>query len=183
MSDQTITLITILLFIFVLSAFIWPFALGIHLELEGRKKRNEPPQYDERQKLARQRAGNHALYVLLGFLALWAVVDQLGWFGWTGSVLDMVLCAMMTAWCVWASDCILNDAFVTWKNKQTGPSGPAVTYATLMIVWTHNFRSGMEVVDSWAPFVFACGNLAVLSIVAVYKYRRDKKAAQEEDAP
>ena len=68
MSDGTITTITILLFVFVLSAFIWPIALGIHLEMEGRKKRGEPPAYDERQKLARLRAGSHAMYALLFLL-------------------------------------------------------------------------------------------------------------------
>ncbi|MBD5151356.1 MAG: hypothetical protein HDT16_02410 [Oscillibacter sp.] len=182
MSDQTITLITILLFIFVLSAFIWPFALGIHLELEERKKRNEPPDYDERQKLARQRAGNHALYVLLGFLALWTIVDQIGWFSWTGSVMDMSLCAMLLAWGVWTSECILNDAFVTWKNKQLGASGSAATTVTIMVLWINNFRS-MGIVDSWMPSIFACGNMAVLLTVVLYKTRRDKKAAQEEDAP
>lgn len=97
MSDGTITVITVLLFVFALSAFVWPLALGVHLELEERKKRGEPPAYDERQKLARLRAGSHAMYTLLFFLVFWAVMDQIGWFDWTSSILDLVLCALMLA--------------------------------------------------------------------------------------
>lgn len=37
MSEGTMTLITILLFVFALSAFVWPLALGVHLEVEEKK--------------------------------------------------------------------------------------------------------------------------------------------------
>lgn len=185
MTKETQTLITVALIGFAVIAWLWPVLLGIHFELEERKKRNEPPDYDERQKLARQRAGNHALYVLLGFLGLWVIVDQIGWFSWTSSVLDMALCAMLLAWGVWMSECILNDAFVTWKNKQLGASGPAVTYITMMMTWTDNFHS-TGTADSWMPFIFACGNMAVLCVVMIYKHRRDKRLAKldaEDGAP
>lgn len=181
MSEQTITLITILLVVFALSAFIWPFALGIHLELEGRKKRGEPPQYDERQKLARQRAGNHAMYVLLTFLVLWVIVNQIGWFTWTESVLDLVLCALILTWCVWASDCILHDGFSSWKDKQKSADGLSGSYSVSIMWLVHPFcKHG--VTASWMPLIFAWVNIAVLLTVVLYKTRRDKKAAQEEDA-
>ena len=181
MSKETQTIITIALIAFAVIAWLWPILLGMQFELEERKKRNEPPDYDERQKLARQRAGNHALYVLLGFLALWTIMDQIGWFSWTGSVMDMSLCAMLLAWGVWTSECILNDAFVTWKNKQLGASGSAATTVTIMVLWINNFRS-MGIVDSWMPFIFACGNMAALCVVVLYKTRRDKKLDTEDGA-
>ena len=58
LSEETKTVITAALLIFAAAAWIWPLALGIHLEQEARKKRNEPPEYDERQRIARLRAGN-----------------------------------------------------------------------------------------------------------------------------
>ncbi|MBD5150474.1 MAG: hypothetical protein HDT18_08955 [Oscillibacter sp.] len=182
MSDATITLITGLLFVFALSAFIWPIALGIHLELEGRKKLGEPPQYDERQKLARQRAGNHAMYVLLTFLVLWAIVNQIGWFAWTNSILDLVLCALILTWCVWASDCILHDGFASWKNKQKNPNAISGTYSVWIMLFVRPFCA-YGITASWMPYIFTYVNIAVLCIVLIYKARRDKKAAQEEDAP
>ena len=45
-------------------------------------------------------SGNHTLFVLLGFLGAWAAVDQVGRLPWTGSLLDMTLCALMLAWSV-----------------------------------------------------------------------------------
>ena len=50
MSEETKTIITVALLVFAAAAWIWPLALGIHLEQEARKKRNEPPQFDERQR-------------------------------------------------------------------------------------------------------------------------------------
>ena len=179
MSEGTQTVIVILLVVFSLSAFIWPLALGVHLELEGRKKRGEPPDYDERQKLARLRAGNHALYVLLGFLVLWLIVDQVGAFSWTGSMLDMVLCAMLLTWCVWASDCVWHDGFSSWKDKRKDANAAALTYCTSMLMFVNSFCSS-HMTASWMPFIFACGNMAVLCVVVLYKSRRDKKAEAEE---
>jgi len=173
-SQETETIITVALIGFAVVAWLWPLMMGIYLEVEEQKKRNEPPQYDERQRLARMQAGNHALFVLVGFLNLWAVIDQLEWFPWTASILDMVLCAMLLAWCVWMSECILCDAFVTWKNKNLGPSGSAFFYVTVMINWTYNFWT-TGIIDSAAPFVFACGNMLALCIVILYKRRKDKK--------
>lgn len=182
MSDETITLITILLVVFALSAFIWPFALGIHLELEGRKKRGEPPQYDERQKVARLRAGNHAMYVLLTFLVLWTIVNQLGWFTWTSSILDLVLCALILTWCVWASDCILHDGFSSWKDKQKNADALSGTYSLWIMMFVRPFCE-YRITAAWLPFIFACVNTAVLLTVVLYKARRDKKTTQEEDVP
>jgi len=174
MSDRAQTAFLIGLLVFVVFAWIWPYAMAIQIEWEDRKKRGDPPDYDERQKLARLKAGNHALYVLIGYLMLWVVVDQIGWFAWTGYTLDMVLCGLILAWCVRMSECILNDALVSWKDKQLGASGSAVFSATLMLTWTNGFKS-TGIVDSVVPLVFACGNLAALCIVVLYKHWKDKK--------
>lgn len=179
MSEGTITLITVLVFVFALSGFIWPLALGVHLEQEARKKRGEPPAYDERQKLARLRAGNHAMYVLLAFLALWAVVDRTGWFGWTESVLDLVLSAILLAWCVWASDCILHDGFSSWKDKRQDADVMVITYSMPVIMFVRTFCD-CGITASWVPFIFACADLIVFCAVLLCKLKRAKRAEKEE---
>lgn len=64
----------------VLLGWGWPMLAAVYCEKQEREKGGEPDSFDERQKLARQRAGNHALYVLVGFLAVWACADLGGWF-------------------------------------------------------------------------------------------------------
>lgn len=160
----------------LLLAWLGPFAMAIQMEWETqkRKKHGEPLDYDERQRLARQRAGNHALYALMGFLALWAVVDQFGWFAWTGVILDMVLCAMMLTWCVWSSECIWSDAFITWKNKQLSASGLAMYWGTLILTNTNTLRS-IGILETRLPLLFACGSLAALCVMVLCKRWRDKR--------
>lgn len=180
MSEETEKIITVGLLLFAALAWLWPFVAAMNLELEERKKRNEPPQYDERQRIARLRAGNHALFVLLGFLLVWTIVDQFGWAAWTGSVLDMTLCGMLLAWCVWASDCILHDAFVTWKDKRKDADALSLTHCWILLYWTNPMEWGPEICDSWLPFVFACVNTAVLLFVVIYKARKRKKMEAED---
>lgn len=181
MSKETTAFITILLFIFVLSAFIWPIALGMHLELEGRKKRGEPPAYDERQKLARLRAGSHAMYVLLFFLVLWAIINQLGWFDWTKSVLDLVLCAMLLTWCAWASDCILHNGFSSWKDKRKDADVMVITFSLPMAEVVRSLCDS-DITASWVPFIFVCVDMVIFGAVLLYKWRREKYAEREEEA-
>lgn len=173
MSEETKTIITIGLLLFTLAAWLWPLLMGMSLELEERKKRDEPPEYDERQRIARLKAGNHTLFVLLGFLGVWTAADQLAWFPWTGSTLDMTLCALMLAWGVWASDCILHDAFTTWKDKRKNANAAALVYCVSMLMFVRSFCvSGYCL--SWMPFVFACADAAALAGTAFYKARRER---------
>lgn len=172
MSEETKSIITVCLLLFAASAFIWPGAYALYLEQQQRKK--EPPRFDERQRLARRQAGNHALYVLLGFLVLWTAVDQTGCFAWTDSILDMVLCALLLTWGVWASDCILHDGFVGWKEKNTS-NATALTYCTIMLTFVNTFSG---IVDSWAPFAFAVGNILLLVAVVLYKAQKDRLAGE-----
>ena len=182
MSEETKTIITVALLVFAAAAWIWPLALGIHLEQEARKKRNEPPQFDERQRLAQLRAGNRALYALLGFLIIWTILDHFGWFSWTGSILDMTLCGLILAWGVWASDCILHDAFVPWKDKRKDADASALMYCWMLLFWTNPSDSGPGVCDSRMPFIFSCVYVAVLTGLIIYKMRK-RKSAEVEEAP
>ncbi len=180
MSEETKTVITAALLIFAAAAWIWPLALGIHLEQEARKKRKEPPEYDERQRIARLRAGNHALYALLSFLLVWTIADQFGRFDWTGSMLDMTLCGLILAWGVWTSDCILHDAFITWKDKRKDADALALVYCWTLFHLTSPFNSGSAIFDSWLPFIFSCVYVVVLAGVIFYKVRKRKRAEAEE---
>lgn len=180
MSEETKTIITVALLVFAAVAWLWPLLYGMQLEIEAQKKRGDPPQYDERQRIARMRAGNHTLYVLLGFLLAWTAADQIGLFPWTSSILDMTMCALLLAWCVWASDCILHDAFVTWKDKRKDADALSLVYCWMLFFWTNPTDSGPEICDSWLPFIFACVNTAVLIFVVIYKARKWKKAEAED---
>ena len=182
MSQETEKIITVALLVFAAAAWLWPLLMGIQFEMEARKKRNEPPEYDERQRLARLRAGNHALFAVVGFLLVWTILDQLGRFAWTKSVLDMALCALILAWGVWAADCILHDAFVTWKDKRKDADALALAYCWMLLFWTNPSDSGPEVCDSWMPFIFSCVYAVVLTGVVIYKVKRRKKT-EIEDAP
>ena len=182
MSEETKTIITVALLVFAAAAWIWPLALGIHLEQEARKKRNEPPQFDERQRLAQLRAGNRALYALLGLLIIWTILDHFGWFSWTGFILDMTLCGLILAWGVWASDCILHDAFVPWKDKRKDADASALMYCWMLLFWTNPSDSGPGVCDSRMPFIFSCVYVAVLTGLIIYKMRK-RKSAEVEEAP
>lgn len=179
MSKETQTIITVALLVFAAAAWLWPLLAAMQIELEERKKRNEPPEYDERQRLARLRAGNHALYTLLLFLLVWTILDQLGWFAWTQSVLDMALCALILAWGVWASDCILHDGFVRWKDKRKDANASVLVYCISMLFLVRSFCVS-EVCASWVPFVFVCANALILAGVVFYKYRKAKRAEIEE---
>ena len=169
MSGKVQTAVLIGVLVLALLAWLGPLAAAVQMEWEAKKKRGGPPDYDERQRLARQRAGNHALYALVGFLALWAVVEQFGWFTWTGAVLDMVVCALLLAWCVWTVDCVLNDA-AAWGNKRFDGDGAALLSAVCML----SCISSIEIFDSWAPCAFACGNIAALYGARLYKRRKER---------
>lgn len=181
MSKESQTIITVGLILFAILAWLWPFVAAMQMELEARRKRGEPPEYDERQRIARLRAGNHALFALLGFLGVWMAVDQFGWFAWTGSTLDLTLCALLLAWGVWAADCVLHDAFVTWKDKRKDANAAALTFCIPMASFVRSFCVSGACM-SWMPFLFACANALILASVIFYKYRKTKKA-EIEDTP
>lgn len=180
MTQETKNIVTVALLAFAALAWFWPVLMAIHIEEEDRKKRNEPPPYDERQHLARMRAGNHALYALLGFLLAWAAADQFGWFWWTGSVLDMTLCGMLLAYSVWSADCILHDAIAGWNDRRPDFEFLPLAYCGSIFIWL--VPTPGKLCDSWMPFIFGCAGVVFLLSVAIYKMRKRKKA-EAEDTP
>ena len=160
----------------------WPMLAAADYEKQAREKRHEPPRFDERQRLARQRAGNHALYVLIGFLAAWACVDLGGWFPWTGSVLDLVFCALPLAWGVWTADCILHDAFLGWKEKNLSEAF-SLTTAVFIVNFISPFHM-QGLLKSPLPWYLSMGVLLALGGVLLYKYilqPRLAKGKEEEE--
>lgn len=158
-----------------------PMLAAVYCEKQEREKRGEPDSFDERQKLARQRAGNHALYVLVGFLAVWACADLGGWFPWTGSVLDLVLCALPLTWGVWTADCILHDAFTSWKEKNYTDT-LSLSIGVIMMNFVTPFWTG-GLLKSRAPWYLAFGIVVALGGVVLYKrllLPRLKKGEEDE---
>lgn len=179
MTQETKNIVTTALLLFTALAWFWPLMMAIHMEQEERKKRNELPQYDERQRLARMRAGNHALYVLLGFLLVWTMVEQFKWFPWTGSMLDMTLCGMILAYGVWSADCVLHDAFASWNDKRPDFEFLPLIHCGPIFTWLIP-TSGARLCDTWLPFILGCVNIVFLLGVAIYKMRKRKKSEAEE---
>ena len=133
MTDGTKNLILAILLVFALAAFLWPLAAGIYIEQRDRRKRGEPPEYDERQALARLRAGSHALSFLLCYLAVWGVMELAGWFAWTGIIPLMILCGCLLTLMVWAADCILHDAWTGWSQRKQNIQG------VIFLIWGIQF--------------------------------------------
>lgn len=150
------------------------------LDKREREKRGEPPRFDERQRLARLRAGNHALCALIAFMVVWTLLNQLNC-PWAQNIWTMLFCALLLTWGVWAADCILHDGLIGWKEKRNSSDTFALTYTTTLLLISNSFRSS-GVTDSWLPFIFAVADEAVLCAAVLYKYRKEKCADREEDA-
>lgn len=181
MTDGTKNLISAALLIFALSAFLWPLAGGIYIEQRDRRRRGEPPEYDERQALARLRAGSHALSFLLCYLAIWAVLELAGWFAWTGIIPLMILCGCLLTLMVWAADCILHDAWTGWSKRKQNVQG------AIFLIWGVQFMMQSPVQlhagnAAWGMALLILGSgFLVLTGIAAYASHRQKLA--EDAAP
>lgn len=179
MSAGTKAAILLVLLVFAISAIVWPLAMGIYLEQQAQKKeRNGLPRFDERQKLARLRASAHALYALLGLLAVWTVLDMTGLAAWTDSVIDLFLCALALFHGVWTLDCLLHDAYIGWRAKPHA-NGFASLIAMYLFFLTNTFRAG-AVTATWLPLLFAGGGFGAVLGGVLWQQRREK--GQTEDA-
>ena len=180
MSERTQFIIGVVGLALLFGAYFGALALAGWYDKKEREKRGEPPLFDERQRLARLRAGNHALYTLVVFLFVWVVLDGIGRFAWTGEILDMVLSALLAAWGVWALECIWNDGFISWKHKGISNTY-ALTVLTIMLNFTNTFRSS-GIIKSVLPFIVCLVDMLVLIVVIVYKWWKEKQMRGEEDA-
>ena len=180
MADRTQFIANIGMLALILGAYFGALALIGYYDKKEHEKRGESPRFDERQRIARLRAGNRALYALIAFLILWTVLDRLA-YGWLGNIWSMLFCALFLVWGVWSADCILHDGFTGWKEQKNIPNSYALTYTVMMLMPTNNFCS-MGITASWLPMVFVLADTAALGVVVLYKYRKEKRAEKEEDA-
>ena len=180
MSDRTQFIAIIGMLALIFGAYLGALGLIGYYDKKEHEKRGEPPRFDERQRIVRLRAGNHALCALIVFLILWTLLDQLG-YDWLGNIWSMLFCALFLVWGVWSVDCILHDGFIGWKEQKNIPNSYALSYTVMMLMPTSNFRS-MGITDSWLPAVFIFTDAVVLGIVVLCKYRKEKRAEREEEA-
>ena len=176
MSENIQFIMTIGILILIFGAYFGALALAGWYDQKERQKRGEPPRFDERQRIARLRAGNHTLYALLVFLILWTVLDQMDC-GWLGNAWSMLFCALLLAWGVWTADCILHDGFIGWKEKNSSNT-MALSWAAMLFMNMNSFHSS-GVTDSWLPMLFAGGIALILAAIVLYQYRLEKRAEKE----
>ena len=172
----------------VICGILWlgPMCIAISIEDQERKKRGELPPgkalYDERQTIIRLRAGIHALFALIGYLVLWALLDFFGPWAWTGEVAPLVFGGVMLAAVVWTVECTLRDAAVGWNQKKD-TTGPMTTYSSCLMccaMWGNILWEDGGFVLSAVLYLTALG-LAVMDLVIYVKHRRKKRLEQEDE--
>ena len=182
----------ILIVVMTICVIFWlgPMCGAMYIEAQERKKRGELPPgkalYDERQTIIRLRAGVHALFALVGYLAVWAVLDLIGgrkggW-AWTGEVAPLTFGGAMLAMVVWTAECTLRDAAVGWnqKNGAAGQVSISTIYAPYLMFWGSNFLEKGHTVLGCVMLLSSAGLFMVL-IVTLYAERRRKKRPGQED--
>lgn len=175
MSEGFKAAVLTLLVILAIAGLIWPLALGAYFEQQERKRRNEPPIFDERQRLVRLRACAHGLCALLGLGTVWTALDLTGRFPWTDSIIDLFLCALVLFNAVWTLDTLLHDAYAGWRTRN---SGSASLIAMYMLFLANAFRTG-AVTATWLPMLFACAGFSAVLGAVLWKQRREKVQAGE----
>ena len=176
MSDKTQFVAIIGMLALIFGAYLGALGLIGYYGRKEHEKRGEPPRFDERQRVVRLRAGNHALYALIAFLILWTILSQLD-YAWLGNIWSMLFCALFLVWGVWAADCIVHDGFIGWKEQKNIPNSYALSYTAMMILPA---RSVDSIADSWLPVVFVFADAIVLSFALLYTYIRGKRAKKED---
>ena len=185
------TRVIVVAVVMVICGIFWlgPMAAAMYIEDQERKKRGElPPNkalYDERQTIIRLRAGVHALFALVGYLVLWAVLDLIGgkkggW-AWTGEVAPLVFCGVMLAAVVWTVECTLRDAAVGWNQKNGAVSQLTIfsTYLICCATWGNLFWEDGSIVLSCVMYLTALG-MSVLDLATLYAKRHKEKRPEQE---
>ena len=152
---------------------LWPITVSIHECWKEAQKEEEKGRgrFDERQRFVQARAGVHALAALVAYLIVWAALDVRGGHPWTDEVSPLVLTGLLLAHLIWTAECILKDAWSSWKDGRPALGGVAAI--TSLVVWQNMFwrRGGV-----WrAAYVFLCADIAVLFVLALYDERRRKR--------
>ena len=177
----------IILVIVVIAAvliYTLPFTVGLYIERQDRKKRGEPDtskaQYDERQKLIRLKASQHALYVLCGYLLVWMVAEAGGVLHWEDRTVDLLAGGLMLALVVWNGECILRGAMLGYNQRKN--EGPQISmYLILGVCWTF---MGLGNLDGALGFVqlLLGGSWLIMGVLMLYARRRRKLAERGLDS-
>lgn len=184
MTGETVLMLLVLL---TMAAWLLQVVYAVYTDYTEQKKRGELSEFkalfDERQRIARLRAGVHALYALVGYMVLWAVLDLTGRFAWTGDVFPLAVGGLFLAMTVWKGGCILHDAEIGWNQKNSAG------YTVIWQVWAVNlsiqcllhFRK--EKITPVIVIAGMCVCLFVLEGILFYVKRHRKKtpAAGEDD--
>lgn len=137
MKIENVILITVLVIAGLI--YILPMVAGIYIEQQDRKKRGEPdPEkalYDERQRIIRLEAGNHALYAVYAYLAVWLVLEVCGVLAWQDRMVPILGGGLIFPLLVWDGECILRDARMGYNQKKN-EGGQIAAYFTMGVLWT-----------------------------------------------
>lgn len=127
-------IILAVLVIFAVLMWLMPVVAAAYIEQQERKKRGEPDeskaQYDERQKLIRLEASNHALFVLGGYLMVWMVLEFADMLLWEDRTITLLIGGLVLAVVVWSGECILRGAMLGFNQRKT-ETGQIIMYFAL----------------------------------------------------
>ena len=157
---------------------LWPITASIHECWTEAQKDEEKGRgrFDERQRIAQAKAGVHALVTLVVYLIVWAALDVRGGRAWTDEVSPMVLMGLLMAHLIWTAECILRDAWSSWKDGRPALGG--TVWVTSLIVWQSMFWSKGGV---WrVAYVFLWADIVVLLALALFDERRRKRMKDED---
>lgn len=152
---------------------LWPITVSIHECWKEAQKDEEKGRgrFDERQRFVQARAGVHALAALVAYLIVWAALDVRGNHAWTDQVSPMVLMGLLMAHLIWTAECILQDAWTSWKDRRPALGG--TVWVTSLIVWQKLYWSMGGV---WrVAYILLWVDILILFALVLYDDRRQKR--------
>lgn len=168
--------------IFAIVVWLLPLIAGIYLEKQEQKKRGEPDsstaQYDERQKLIRLKASEHALYALGAYLLIWMVLEFLDVLHWEARTLALPAAGLLLAMAVWSGECILQGAMLGY-NQRKNESGQIIMYFALGACWTVIGGANLEAMSGSLGAVQMLMGASFLVMGGLMLYARHKRKLAE----
>lgn len=176
---------------FAVLVWILPVAAGVYMDRQTWKKRGEPAddtyaKYDERQKLIRLEASQHALYALGIYLLLWIVLEMGGGILREDMTLPLLLGALALAWVVWSGECILRGAMIGINQRKSEGSQIIVQLAlgacTLELGASSLLSGESQLVGQLAAVqMLFGGSFVILGGLMAYARHKRKQAEREPD--
>ena len=168
--------------------YILPLIAGIYMERQDRRKRGEPDstraQYDERQKLIRLKASEHALYILTGYLLVWLVVEAMDLLHWEDRTVGLLAGGLLLAFTVWNSECILRGAMLGF-NQRKNEGGQIAMYLIVGVCWMFMGCVNLDGALSGSPGFIQLllgGSWCIMGVLMLYARRRRTLAERGLDA-